>query len=72
MSAPLQDTDKMPIGKRFLGRPMVKVPGWYLDYYHETLDFQRRNNQPMTDDERAVLVYIERNRKVIDKELEGR
>lgn len=69
---PLTDESLMPIGKQFRGKPLIKVPAWHLDWWHDQLDKLKRKNKPMTSDERAVLDYIERNRKAIDLELEGK
>jgi Putative quorum-sensing-regulated virulence factor len=55
----LQDTDLFPFGK-YHGKKMEDVPADYLDFIH---------GQAWISKYPAVLDYIERNRKVIDKEL---
>jgi hypothetical protein len=51
---------------------MLKVPAWYLDYTDDTISAKKRLGKEVSIDEASVLEYIERNRKVIDLELEGK
>jgi hypothetical protein len=69
---PLTDQDPLPYGTKFRGKPMLKVPAWYLDYTDETISAKKRLGKEVSLDEESVLEYIERNRKVIDLELEGK
>jgi len=55
----LTDNDLFPFGIH-KGRPMQKVPATYLDWLID---------QPWIKSWPAVEEYIERNRKVLDREL---
>jgi hypothetical protein len=56
---PLIDKDPFPFGVH-KGQPMEQVPAMYLDWLID---------QPWISRWPAIEEYIERNRKVIDKEL---
>lgn len=56
----LTDKSPMPFGK-YRGSYMGNLPAHYLDWLH---------GQSWLEDWPDVLAYIERNRDVIDKELE--
>ena len=66
----LTDDSPMPFGKH-KGAPMQDVPAAYLDYLHGSIDHQRNHGPGRpSQDALAVLGYCERNRDVLDKELE--
>ncbi len=59
----LEDADKMPFSKH-KDKRMDEVPAGWLDW------FSAEALPPFNENAQAVLDYIERNRVVIDKELD--
>ena len=57
----LKDTDPCPVNGTQHGKPMQSVPATFLDWIVGTSWCKRKYPE--------VFDYVERNRKVIDKEL---
>ena len=63
----LDDKSEMPFGMH-CGKPMEKVPAKYLDWLHGELG--KKSTASLRNDQLSVLAYIEKNRELIDTELE--
>lgn len=55
----------MPFGQKFRGARMADIPAWYLDRIYNFIVDKNINSLAA----RAVKIYIDENRDIIDKQL---
>ena len=65
----INDSSKMPFGTH-RDKIMEKVPAGYLDWLHGEFHKKQREGIILNKNEKDVLEYIEKNRHIIDIELE--